>query len=181
MPSPTPAHDAIDPIRTTDCTLIAGTQTLVDAEWESVEALAAMLGVHTPADWPPPLNDRDSLRYMREKLTAIPDHAGWWLWYVITRDAGQLVGSAGYNGPAGRARRDRDRLRHRACAYHRRGYASQAIHGLLDWARTQDGVKRVIAHTLPDLTPSIGVLEKCGFARVDETTEPRILKFARGV
>jgi RimJ/RimL family protein N-acetyltransferase len=38
-------------------------------------------------------------------------------------------------------------------------------------------VTRVIAETLPDLTPSIGVLKKCGFRLVGEGSEPGVIRF----
>jgi len=38
-------------------------------------------------------------------------------------------------------------------------------------------VQRVIAETLPELTPSIGVLRKCGFRPVGEGSEPGVIRF----
>jgi RimJ/RimL family protein N-acetyltransferase len=39
-------------------------------------------------------------------------------------------------------------------------------------------VRRVIAETLPELTPSIGVLRKCGFRFIGEGSEPGVIRFA---
>jgi len=37
----------------------------------------------------------------------------------------------------------------------------------------------VIAETLPELTPSIGVLRKCGFELIGEGSEPGVIRFER--
>ena len=38
-------------------------------------------------------------------------------------------------------------------------------------------VQRVIAETLPELTPSIGVLGKCGFRFIGDGAEPGVIRF----
>ena len=38
-------------------------------------------------------------------------------------------------------------------------------------------VRRAIAETLPELTPSIGVLTKCGFRLIGEGSEPGVIRF----
>lgn len=47
-------------------------------------------------------------------------------------------------------------------AHQRNGYCTEAVRTLLDWAFQNRAVRTVIAHTLPGLTPSIRVMEKCG-------------------
>jgi RimJ/RimL family protein N-acetyltransferase len=53
-------------------------------------------------------------------------------------------------------------------SFQRRGYATEAVGGLVGWALGHADVRRVIAHTFPHLAGSIGVLTKLGFERVDE-------------
>ena len=60
----------------------------------------------------------------------------------------------------------------------RLGFASEAVRGLLAHAFAVSTVHRVIAHTLPDLTSSMGILHKCGFQPNDERPEPGGLRFA---
>jgi RimJ/RimL family protein N-acetyltransferase len=38
-------------------------------------------------------------------------------------------------------------------------------------------VRRVIAETMPNLEPSIGVLTKCGFAFTGDGSEPGVIRF----
>jgi RimJ/RimL family protein N-acetyltransferase len=48
------------------------------------------------------------------------------------------------------------------------GYATEAVRALLSWAFQHPAVQRVVADTLPGLTPSIRVMEKSGFAFVGD-------------
>jgi RimJ/RimL family protein N-acetyltransferase len=38
-------------------------------------------------------------------------------------------------------------------------------------------VRRVIAETLPELAPSIGVMRKCGFRLIGEGSRPGVIRF----
>jgi len=61
--------------------------------------------------------------------------------------------------------------------YRRRGYATEAVGGFLAHAFNVPAVRRVIAETLPELIPSIGVLEKTGFRLSGEGSEPGVIRF----
>ena len=61
--------------------------------------------------------------------------------------------------------------------HQRRGYASEAVRALVAHAFAVPEVHRVIAETLPELTPSIGVLRKCGFELTGEGSEPGVIRF----
>jgi RimJ/RimL family protein N-acetyltransferase len=52
--------------------------------------------------------------------------------------------------------------------HHRQGYATEAVRGFLSWAFQNPEVQRVVADTLPGLTPSIRVMKKSGFAFVGD-------------
>jgi hypothetical protein len=49
--------------------------------------------------------------------------------------------------------------------------ATAVVRELVAGARAA-GVKCVIAHTLPEMSPSTGVLSRCGFAHVDDIADP---------
>ena len=55
--------------------------------------------------------------------------------------------------------------------------SSEAVRGLLGRAFADPVVRTVIAETLPELTPSIGVLAKCGFHLIGEGSEPGVIRF----
>jgi [ribosomal protein S5]-alanine N-acetyltransferase len=53
-------------------------------------------------------------------------------------------------------------------AHQRNGYCTEAVHARIGWAFEHPAVRRVIAHTFPELVPSIRVMEKCGFVFVGD-------------
>lgn len=146
---------------TTRLELVAGTVALAKAEIDNLPALARLLDVPLPAHWPPPLNDENSQRFFLDALVnAEPGHAGWQLWYCLLRQPRVLLGSAGFKGiPAGGL----VEIGYSMLEEHQRnGYCTEAVRTLIDWAFQHPEVNMVIAHTLPDLAPSIRVMEKCG-------------------
>lgn len=56
--------------------------------------------------------------------------------------------------------------------YQGKGYATEVANGLVAFAATNDAVRQVCAHTLPETNASTRVLEKCGFVKTGETTDP---------
>ena len=87
-----------------------------------------------------------------------------------------LIGSAGYKGPPspdGTVEVGYGIMRD----HQRQGYASETVRGLLEHAFAVPAVHRVIAETLPKLSPSIGVLHKCGFRLIGDGSEPGVIRF----
>jgi ribosomal-protein-alanine N-acetyltransferase len=87
-----------------------------------------------------------------------------------------LIGSAGYKGPPsadGMVEVGYGIVRD----HQRQGYASEAVRGLVAHAFALPTVRRVIAETLPELIPSIGVLRKCGFRFIGNGSEPGVIRF----
>lgn len=88
-----------------------------------------------------------------------------------------LIGSAGFCGrptPDGVVEVGYGIVRDRC----RRGFASEVVRGLVAHAFSHAAVDRVVVKTLPHLTPSIGVLKKCGFQLVEESPAPGVICFA---
>jgi RimJ/RimL family protein N-acetyltransferase len=87
-----------------------------------------------------------------------------------------LIGSAGYKGPPspdGSVEVGYGIVRD----HQRKGYASEAVRGLLTHAFAVPAVQRIIAETFPELTGSIGVLRKCGFRPLGAGSEPGVIRF----
>src|SRR5439155_18538242 len=90
-------------IRTERLELVPATPALTRAALHGPRALAAGLGAAVPATWPPEYLDPASLEFTLERLAAGPDQAGWWLHFVVPKDAGggrTPVGAAGEEVPA---------------------------------------------------------------------------------
>ncbi len=164
--------------------LIPATAAALRAELASLELLARVLRVHVPPSWPPELYDADAIRWTLGWLETHPGDAAWGFYYVAESPASRdtlprLVGAGGYKGAPsadgtveiGYAIVPEQR---------RRGYAREAVGGWLARAFESERVTRVIAHTLPDLAPSIGVLRSAGFSlvgRAEDTSEPTAIRY----
>jgi RimJ/RimL family protein N-acetyltransferase len=59
-----------------------------------------------------------------------------------------------------------------APSHQRRGYATEAAGALVQFASRDARVTAIRAHTLPETSSSTRVLEKCGFKRVGEISDP---------
>ena len=171
-------------LRTPRLLLIGGTAEALTAELDSARALGELLAADVPKSWPPELYDAGAIRWMLSWLEAHPDEATWSLYYVAERPRSHqgrplLVGIAGYKGAP-------DASGVVEIGYgivpeqRRRGFASEAVRGLLGRAFDDSRVHAVIAHTLPELAPSIGVLRRTGFVfdgPGNDPQEPTAIRF----
>jgi RimJ/RimL family protein N-acetyltransferase len=152
-------------IETPRLRLLPGTPYLLRADLRGREALAAGLGLRVPETWPPELYDAPAIEYTLAHLEAHSGELRWGFYYFVRKavgeDAAFVLGAGGYKGPPAESTVE---VGYSILAEEqRRGYATEAVRGLVEYAFSQGEVERVIAQTLPELVPSIGVLEKCGF------------------
>ncbi|HEV7676874.1 MAG TPA: GNAT family N-acetyltransferase [Candidatus Angelobacter sp.] len=146
---------------TTRLELVAGTVELARAEIDDLPAFARLLDVPQPANWPPPLNDEHSQKSFLAALeTAPPNETGWQLWFCLRKEPRALLGSAGFKGAP---RNGLVEIGYSMLGEHQgNGYCTEAVQALTIWAFRHPDVQKVIAHTFPELAPSIRVMEKCG-------------------
>ena len=169
------------PIVTPRLELVPATPELTRAALDGPRALGAGLRASVPSTWPPEYLDRPSLEFTLDRLAESPAQAGWWLHFVVLTGAARrtLVGSAGYKGPP--AADGTVEVGYGIVSdQRRRGYASEVVRGLVAHAFALPQVARVIAETLPELAPSIGVLRKCGFRLTGAGSEPGVIRFELG-
>lgn len=154
-------------LRTSRLFLLPGTIASLRAELESPEALGDALGVDVPESWPPELYDSGSVRWTIAWLEAHPGEPEWSIYYIALapQEAGsrpRLIGVAGYKGGPDDA--GIVEIGYGIVPEHRRrGFASEAVRAMLARAFADPRITAVIAHTLSELTPSIGVLRSTGF------------------
>lgn len=90
---------------------------------------------------------------------------------MLQRDTGAAVGNCGFKGPP-------SAVGVVEIAYgvnpdcRGRGYATEAAFGLAAFAWTDERVRMVCAHTLPEPNASTRVLTKCGFRHAGEIVDP---------
>lgn len=151
----------------------------LQADLRGAGALAAVLGVHVPGDWPPELYDRDAILFTLRGLRRTPGHPNWWMYYLLRRPTelapAMVIGCVGYKGPPaeGTAEIGYSVLR----AHRGQGYATEAANALTRAAFRDPHVRRVIAETMPTLRASMRVLEKCGFHRVSGASGAGIIRY----
>jgi RimJ/RimL family protein N-acetyltransferase len=89
---------------------------------------------------------------------------------IIRRRDGAVIGAAGFVGPPD----DTGAVRvgyGLAESARGHGYATEALRGLLDWARGQDGLTCVLADTTRTNVASQRVMERAGMSRIGEEGE----------
>jgi RimJ/RimL family protein N-acetyltransferase len=159
--------------------LVAVTLDVQHAEVDGREHFAARLDADVPPDWPPPLSDESSMHWVLDYLRAHPSDEGWTKWYFLLSRPGAraiVIGNGGFTGAP--SEDGTVEVGYSIVETHQRqGYAPEAVRGLTAWAFAHANVKRLIAHTLPELRPSIRVLEKCGFTFVGDGTEAGTIRF----
>jgi len=165
-------------IETSRLRLIRASLAFIEAELAGGGAFAELMRADqcatVPPEWPPELYERAATEWMKKYLTENPD-AGCWTMYYIAHD-GVLIGTCGYKGKpdaTGTVEIGYGLLP----AWHRRGLGTEAAAALVEQAFAQPGVRRVIAETLPELRPSIRVLEKLGFSPAGAGEEEGVIRF----
>jgi RimJ/RimL family protein N-acetyltransferase len=154
--------------------LVPATPELVDDELSDPALLAERLGAELPADWPPEHHGEQVLEFTSKALED-PAAAGWWLhWFVwLEGERRVLAGTGGFKGPPDDGVVE---IGYSVVpSWQRRGIATDAIREFIARARER-GARAVIAHTLPSLEPSIGVLRKLGFEPAG-SPEPGVIGF----
>jgi len=160
-------------IHTDRLCLVPGTEVLGRAEINDRARFAALLGANVPPEWPPPLNDEGSMTWFTEYVESNPDGVGWAAWYFLLEEPDgsfTAVGNGGFKGAPDQS--GAVEIGYSVLEEHqRKGIASEGVGVLIEWAFSHEQVDRVIAQTMPDLKPSIRVLEKRGFKFVGDGLE----------
>ena len=122
-----------------------------------------LIGARVPPAWPLP----DFAEILPATLKARRQKPGDALWsgLIIHKADGKLIGDIGFfDGPDARGAVEFGYSI--VPAYRRRGYATQAVRAMLDWAFAQPQVRRAVADCRADNIGSIRVLEKAGLRRL---------------
>jgi RimJ/RimL family protein N-acetyltransferase len=175
-------------IRTPRLDLIAITPPHLRCEMQGGADLAARFGslvnAEIPAEWPPQDWEPHVLEFVLLQLTARPDTLGWTR-FVALRDRESelrtLVGTVGAVPPG-------TEMSHSALgeievgygilpAFQRRGFATEALTGMMDWVRSRAKIRTFVAQTFPHLEASIRVLKKTGFELAGDGSEEGTILF----
>lgn len=130
--------------------------------------LGSLLGVAIPEGWPyfPWAMPRGYAMLKKD-----PSLLGWWTYLFIYPEEGTLIGSGGFKGVADNGGMVEIGYEI-APQYRKRGFATEAARGLVDYAFSHSHVKVVDAHTLPERNASAQVLEKVGMKYMGAVSDP---------
>ena len=145
--------------------------------------LRSLTGAAFPLPVAPPPYMAESLPVVRDRLRSGDRQAEWWNWLIVRHDNREVVGSVAFGGTpdAGGA------VLIGYAMYPGRegkGYATEAVRAMVDWAFAQPGVKVVRALAPVWNTPAVHVAEKVGMRPVasdedDEIGEVLVYEMAR--
>jgi RimJ/RimL family protein N-acetyltransferase len=155
-------------IETKRLRLIACSADILEAIFEGDEKLSYVLKVNVPDKWSE-FGD-PAFRFTYNKLKITGDDFIWWSYLIIHKDDNTLIGSGGYKGEPNNngmieigyeIKQD----------YRGKGLATEVAVALIDHAFKDERVKIAQAHTLPQNSPSVSVLKKCGMIFIKEVND----------
>jgi RimJ/RimL family protein N-acetyltransferase len=150
----------------------APTLTIVQLDLATLTALAAgdlaTARLTSPAPLSPYLvgeERRGVWRRRARQLVETPDDAGWVTGVVVVD--GVAVGGGGFHGAP-----DEDGTVEVGYGidpeFRRRGHAREALRAMVDRARREPAVRRVVASVRPDNQPSLNLIDQFGFVKTGE-------------
>ena len=139
------------------------------------QAVERSLGAAVPSDL---IEEPDVLRHAEVRLVEDPEYLPWSARAIVLKETMAMVGHVRFH-----TRPDADYLHpyvRQAVEYgyvvfathRRRGYAEEALDGLMRWARLTHGIGRFVATIAPDNHPSTRLAAKLGFERIGEHVDP---------
>jgi RimJ/RimL family protein N-acetyltransferase len=138
---------------------------------EDRDGLAVALRVVVPDEWPVENYDQEALDFSARAMERGEEPP---MRYVIERGTNTLVGVLGGGSPT-------DGMLYTGYAilpaYQRRGYATEALAGMIGSAFDRPDVERIVADTYPELVASQRVLEKNGFIQIGPGDEERTIRY----
>lgn len=118
------------------------------------------LGVTCGDGWPRQ-DTYDIMRFLMKNLKEGQESSGFDAWLIVKKEALVVIGDAGFTGPPdndGGVETGYGLIEHER----KKGYGYEAVKALVDWAMTQENVKRICAEALANNDASIHLLEKLG-------------------
>jgi RimJ/RimL family protein N-acetyltransferase len=124
----------------------------------------SVLGLEVPEGWPD-AHDYGFLRLRLDQVTAEQEREPWLPRAIAA--GGAMVGHIGFHGPPGvNGPRKPGALEVGYTIFEpfrRRGYATEAVKGILGWAHEEHGVRHFVASIGPDNEPSLALVRRLGF------------------
>ena len=163
----------VPPIRGERVELVSMTPSAIDALLNGRrDEAAAELGLVLPDGWPD-AHDESFLRLRLGQMRARPEVQEWAVRALtFVGDDRRFAGHLGFHGPPGvnaLRRSDAVELGYMVLPpYRQRGYATEAVRAMIDWAREERDIRVFVASIVPDNEPSLALVRRLGFVHVGE-------------
>jgi [ribosomal protein S5]-alanine N-acetyltransferase len=152
-------------INTSNLQLIPFERSQIEALLRDKRELAEILHVSIPDSWP---TFPEAFSYLAN-LEHFP--TDWHGYFFIHPKDSILVGNGGFKGKPDES--GTVEIGYEIASEHwNRGFATEAVQGLLAYAFAHEDVRAVIAHTLAEINASNAVLKKVGMNFVAEVDDP---------
>jgi [ribosomal protein S5]-alanine N-acetyltransferase len=160
-------------MKTNNLRLIQVERAHVEALSRDKRDLAAILRATVPEGWPY-FPEAFSLPANGSRRSERPP-SDWHGYFFIHPEARALVGNGGFTGEPD----DSGAVEigyEIAPEYRNRGFATEAVQAMIDYAFAHEEVRAVVAHTLAEVNASNSVLRKVGMSFVAEADTPEVGK-----
>lgn len=169
-------HLIFSPINTERMSLVPATMKLYLLELHDRPAFASTLNAHVPQEWPPDQITPEVIEEFIERMQ-VKDRKIWSFYWLLRQKAPELpilIGSGGFFvHEKGTLEIGYSIL----SDYQNKGYATEAVQSMIQWARSSLKKDCIIANTYPYLKSSIRVLEKNGFVFKGKGPEEGIITY----
>ena len=174
-------HSVSETIITPRLNLVAITPEALRSEQAADGTLAAILNCRVPSSWPHADWEPHVFDLLLSTFAEHPEDTAWHR-YILLRSKDEekptLIGTTGaFRWPSNRSEAEFGYAILPKFRLH--GYATEAAQAMLAWIESTQAVTSIIAHTYPELTGSIRILERCNFALTGPGEEPRTLRYVR--
>ena len=173
MPDSLPAD-----ILTPRLALIAIIHEAIRAEQEGGHRLGEVIHCLVPAEWPPPHWEPHVFDFMLSQFERHPDQLGWPRYIALIHSDGSrtligFVGAYSKTDPPVESEIGYTLLP----SFGGHGYATEAAKALIDFLSQDPRIMSIYSDTLPNLTSSIRVLERCGLTFDGNGEEPGTIRY----
>jgi len=164
------------PINTERMSLVPATMKLYLLELHDRPAFASTLNAHVPQEWPPDQITPDVIEEFIGRMQA-RDRKIWTFYWLLRQEKSELPVLMGNGGFLVHENGTLEIGYSMLSDYQNKGYATEAVRSMLQWAFSSLKKDCIIAHTYPSLKASIRVLEKNGFLFKEAGPEEGIITY----
>ena len=158
--------------------LVAITPESLRSERSEDGLLGSITNANVPLEWPPEHWEPHVFKLLLKRITDDPTEVGWHRYVALrqTDKSRTLIGTLG--GFRKAERPEEFEVGYSVLQdFQGKGYATEGIKALIDWALARSSVKTISAQTFPSLPKSIRVMKKCGMKYVGAGDEEGSVRY----